>query len=115
VIWRKKLPATIIDPGPASVPCAEATTVLANGDALVACHTTRDKIILWRLSAASGALTESIVRLSAHPPPTCEESWSPLRLLKARSEEAVWLFGSPQSSDEKPCGWIGEARTPQAE
>ena len=114
VIWRKELPATIINPDHGSAPysCTAATTVLANGDALVACDTNGDEITLWRLSAESGALTESIVRLSA-PPRNCEEIWSPTILLKARSEEAVWLFGSPQSSDEKPCGWIGEARTPQ--
>ena len=111
--WRKELPATIIttDNG-SSYSCSTATTVLPNGDLLVACRSNSDVLRLWRLSATNGASTESVVRLFA-PSPNCEPFWSPARFLKAKSEGVVWLFGSPQASDEKPCGWIGEALAPE--
>jgi hypothetical protein len=117
VVWRKELAETIIQElkGPPTA-CSTVTTVLSNGDPLVACRPEAREIELSRFDAKSGAIVQSVVHFSA-PPPDCSEFWefwAQQRFLKQISETAVWILGSPYESGGSSCGWIAEAPIPKA-
>jgi hypothetical protein len=115
-VWSKSFPKTVWRRGNLSGADLPARGLLANGDILFAMReqiATAD-IVLSRLDAASGDLSEAIVQMPPTPPPSCVERWGPVRFVQEEPEGKVLLFGSfPEGKGRRSCGWVGETALPK--
>jgi hypothetical protein len=112
-LWTKELPVTVQSRDGRTLYCQSSLTVLSDNDVLIGCRTAPSQFALSRLSTTAGDLSEQTVELSGSPPPACARRWGPIRFLREKSQQVVWIFGSPGSVREpNGCGWIGEADMP---
>jgi len=111
VIWHRALLETVGGEGNRAHTCSLAIAALSNGEIAIACRSSANEMTLFRLEAATADLSNAKFRFSALPK-HCDESWSPTSLALEESPGSVWLFGSPRSTDDQPCGWIAEIPIP---
>jgi hypothetical protein len=111
-LWRKEIQ---IQRGRQTLFNLPAETVLSNGDVLISCCVGTDGLFLMRLNAKNGASTQIEMRMSVAPQ-YCPANWAPVRYIKEKSRDIIWLFGSPPSDvGAAACGWIGEIFAPDVE
>jgi hypothetical protein len=116
LIWTKSFPRTVWRRGNFSGANLPARGLLSNGDIVLAMREqlVSADFVLSRLDAATGDLSETLVRMPPAPPAPCAERWGPIDLLQEKPEGKVLLFGSPPDGrGPRSCGWIGEAALPK--